>query len=638
MSFTSSTSATQYCRCSLGWIAKGNGIGWKPNNHNGFLSDSPTQFVMDLPRGGGPAVSEDDEDDDEEEDDDDEEEEEEEVEDDDGDSLVLEVDNTQQILEEILAVSQNAALTTIRFMARTIRFAGRALQRSLVAGLSEEPPEDSNLPTLARIGKCLERMITALLDFSTFSPSVLSVSTGSQIENRRRSRNQQDAEPNGKDDEEEEEDANGKTEPVRTIPQKASVDFGDYLQKAYKLPESSISRNTLDHPCIIHTGSFSDALTTARRHARLLLVLITSKGPNTKKRNNKNNNNNGKDSAAGSSDLAALTSFLSKDVSQMANRRARKSGPKPEAGSFVLWSALPGSPEAALAMKRLQLSLTNSHGSQRPIVAVVYAAKAVDPRTGRPRMAPKLLAQHHASPPPSADMMAAWMNALRKRHAARYVQMQKDVQEVEWYKERKEGYQSSAKLDLERQQREKQLAAEAKALEEREKKQRAALLKRRLQLEEQLPEEPESSSSSEIKTVALRLSSSSSSKSGQGSSKPQQRLQRRFLSDTPLSTVFNWVDVALEMERETIVLTTLNGRNIYSWKDVQPKGGDGGDTTTTATLTLANVGPSKMVGFWVKQRQEQDENKGNAKKGSEEEEKEDGNSKKEASSRKQRSP
>ena len=90
---------------------------------------------------------------------------------------------------------------------------------------------------------------------------------------------------------------------------------------------------------------------------------------------------------------------------------------------------------------------------------------------GGPKLVPRKLAQHHCSPPPEAALMAGWLNALRKRHAKQYKVMQTELKEIEYFKERKEGYKESVKADIkrkeeERVEEEKRLAAEK---EEQEK-------------------------------------------------------------------------------------------------------------------------------------------------------------------------
>ena len=575
-----------------------------------FTTHPTILSVLELSRGGSEDdddEEEDDEDKEEEDDDDDDEEEEDDDEDEESPLALTSTDATQVMIEEILVVSQKAAVSTVQFMTQVIRVTSQALQRCLHAALMEEPEQDADLPTLGRIGKGLERMVIALLDFSPTEATSeddepkdkatavplperkikMQSTTKKQLKSSNHKRGKPQDVEEGDSEESNDDDETGDKQVSSSAPApKAQVDFGDYLQKAYQLEDSAVSRKSMETPpCIVHSGSLSDALALARSQARLLLVLIPSH-PAAKRASKKANNHI-------SADVAALTAFLSKDVSRMANRKARKSGPKGgQTGSFVLWSALPGSPEATAAMKRLKLSITNSQGTKRPILAAVYAAR---PTSGGGRgLVPKLLAQHHASPPPSPDIMAAWMNALRKRHAARYVQMQKELQEIEWFQERKAGYHSSAKTDREEQERQEKEEALEKERQLQEEQRQAALLERRKRLEQDLPDEPEPSA--DVKTIALRLSASLTTNTTKGEIPAPERLKRRFSADTPLATIFDWVDVVLELERETVILTTLNGKQSFSWNNVEDK-----------ESTVATVGSSKMMAFWVKTQEEEKE-------------------------------
>eukprot|EP00957_Ditylum_brightwellii_P026274 1987343-Ditylum_brightwellii.AAC.1 len=86
--------------------------------------------------------------------------------------------------------------------------------------------------------------------------------------------------------------------------------------------------------------------------------------------------------------------------------------------------------------------------------------------------------------------MAAWLNALRKRHAKQYATMQHELQELQYFQERKEGYKESIVGDTNREKREKQEEMERLAKEKAEKERIEMLQKRRKTLRENLPEEP----------------------------------------------------------------------------------------------------------------------------------------------------
>jgi len=80
----------------------------------------------------------------------------------------------------------------------------------------------------------------------------------------------------------------------------------------------------------------------------------------------------------------------------------------------------------------------------------------------------------------------------------------------------------------------------------------------------------------DVRKIALRFSDGRSG-------------QRGFASDQPLSVVFDWVDAMFEIEREIVVLTTLNGKQTFSWNDDETKSGK----------TLEDAGLNKMTAFRV---------------------------------------
>lgn len=187
---------------------------------------------------------------------------------------------------------------------------------------------------------------------------------------------------------------------------------------------------------------------------------------------------------------------------------------------------------------------------------------------------PKVLAQHHCNPPMKAESMASWMNTLRKRHGKQYESMQTDLKELKLYQERKEGYIDSVQSDKERKKKEAQEEAERKAAEEKEAARKAEICARRQELQEGLPEDVKKGNN--VKKIALRFSDGRSA-------------QRGFASDQPLQVVFNWVDAMFEIERETVVLTTLNGKQTFSWESDETKGNQ----------TLEDAGLKKNTAFRV---------------------------------------
>jgi UBX domain len=199
--------------------------------------------------------------------------------------------------------------------------------------------------------------------------------------------------------------------------------------------------------------------------------------------------------------------------------------------------------------------------------------------TGVAQVAPKVLAQHHCSPPPSKEAMAQWMNELRKRHSKQYAIMQKQVLELQLFKERKEGYRESVQSDVERKIREAKEEAERLAKEKAEKERLEALERRRAEFVKDLPEEPGPKVRDAI-TLSVRHNDGRSEK-------------RRFAKDTELDVLFNWVDATFKVEREKVILTTMTGKQTFSWEDASEK------------KNLKEAGLGRMVGFRLLEKVEE---------------------------------
>lgn len=159
--------------------------------------------------------------------------------------------------------------------------------------------------------------------------------------------------------------------------------------------------------------------------------------------------------------------------------------------------------------------------------------------------------------------------------------MQNELKEIQYFKERKEGYRDSVKNDVERKEREKEEEAKRLAEEKAEKERQEAIEKRRKELKSALPEED---TSAKAKKIAVRFADGRSG-------------QRRFSPDQPLSVVLSWVDAEYEIEREQVILTTMNGQKTFTWDD------------ETNDKTLEELGLGKMTGLRVTEKQkEQSEN------------------------------
>lgn len=156
--------------------------------------------------------------------------------------------------------------------------------------------------------------------------------------------------------------------------------------------------------------------------------------------------------------------------------------------------------------------------------------------------------------------------------------MQTERNELELLRERQEGYKESIQVDKERKRKEAQEAARQKAKEEAEAVHKATIEERRKELKSSLPEDQKGG---QIRKIALRFADG-------------KKGQRNFSPDTPLSVVFNWVDAMFEIERETVILTSLNGKQTFSWDE---------DGTNDMTLEEAELG--KMTAFRVTEKKEE---------------------------------
>ncbi|GAX18069.1 hypothetical protein FisN_25Hh044 [Fistulifera solaris] len=337
---------------------------------------------------------------------------------------------------------------------------------------------------------------------------------------------------------------NGDDGDISTASSNDRRDFANYLATAYKVKATRNDHETASdekgYPAI-EGGSIQDALQLARSQSRLLLVLIPSNRPD-------------RQTAA---DKTAIESFLSVEVAKMAEKPAHKSIPTP---SFLLWSAKAKSPEAVVAAKRLNLE----PNPKRPVLLVATSKQASTTASCQ------VLSQHHCNPPPNATTMASWLNTIRKRHKNLYQKMQHAQKELQIAQERVEGYRTSIV-----QERQRQIDEQAQKEEEEARAQAAAahaeaIKQRRAEFSATLPDPAVGSM-----TLAVRFADGTSH-------------QRQFDPETAtLETVFNWVDVVAQQEREKVVLTTLNGKQTFKWEEEHK------------TRSLGEMGWGKMVAFRV---------------------------------------
>ena len=199
----------------------------------------------------------------------------------------------------------------------------------------------------------------------------------------------------------------------------------------------------------------------------------------------------------------------------------------------------------------------------------------MDSSTGRVKIIPKVLAQHHCNPPPKEETMVAWLNALRKRHVKQYASMQLELKEVALMKERTEGYTSSIQSDVQREQKEEEERQEEIKQQQLAQEHMEKIQQRREQLKESLPDEP---TGTNVITIALRFMMTPTTST---------TTKRKFDKEIhTLGDIFNWIDAMFEIERETISLSTMNNSRSFTYEEHEQ-------------MTLQDAGFSKMTALRV---------------------------------------
>ncbi len=173
-------------------------------------------------------------------------------------------------------------------------------------------------------------------------------------------------------EEEKEDEATKKSETIEPeeTSDKAATDFGDYLSEAWGIADERDSGK--GKGVTILGGSLQDALLAAKQEARMLLVFIPSEKPESERGGLSFFGGKKGDVESEENDKVAIESLLSAEVSKAANKKARKKGDG--SGSFAIWVAKAGSPEATAAIKQLKLKETSAKGKKRPIMSVIYPA------------------------------------------------------------------------------------------------------------------------------------------------------------------------------------------------------------------------------------------------------------------------
>jgi len=314
-------------------------------------------------------------------------------------------------------------------------------------------------------------------------------------------------------------------------------------------------------------GSLQDALQEARSKARLLIVFLPAMvGSSTRNIPTFNE--------------MALTSLLSDAVYNVTERTFRtnkKSSTSSSSsfGSFLTWSSLQGSYNynAAVSMIKKLKGISPLGSKSSPYLVVLYPSQVLD-STGKPKVIPKLLVQHHCNPPPGEEAMASWLLSLRNRHKKMYASMHRDLAEMEFLRERISGYSESLKENKAIEDREKQQEETRREMERKEKEHLERIRARRKELVSSLPPEPALGDERNVITIALRFQDGRSGR-------------RRFMPDTLIHVVFDWVDAMFDIEREKVELSTMTGQQTFTL------------STTSADVTLEDVGLGKLTGLRV---------------------------------------
>lgn len=341
--------------------------------------------------------------------------------------------------------------------------------------------------------------------------------------------------------------------------------------------------------------TLQEALQKANADARFLIVYISKKGGSSS--NNKN-------------DGIVIPNLLSPSFIKLANRKPLGSKQSGTTSSYYVWVAnsVPDK-EAEVAMKRLKLKPPTSSSAKKskkksstssapPILAIIYPATTID-HSGKLKVSPRSLAQHHCHPPPtSTESLGNWCNTIRKRHVRDYVKLQHDQKELQLMAERTKGYSASIKDDKAREEKEEEERARKAQEEEKERLRLEALEERRKLLLESLEEEPEAGGDGVI-TIALRFATTTTTKKGTGA--PSDR--RRFNAQTTtLNSVFNWIDATFGIERETIELSTMNGQKVFRYVEEDEE-----EDEEEEDLTLKEIGLGKMTALRVTEIVEEEE-------------------------------
>ncbi|KAL3801299.1 hypothetical protein ACHAWO_002157 [Cyclotella atomus] len=322
------------------------------------------------------------------------------------------------------------------------------------------------------------------------------------------------------------------------------------------------------HSSIMHstTTSFNEALQKSNADARFLICYISSNSSSSKH------------------DNTVIPTLLNPQFTKLLQRKPLgKKNIDDSTGSYYIWICNTKSDKEAIS-RRLKLKPSKSSNS---LLCIVHPASTIDP-SGKLRISPKLIVQHHCNPPPSSlESMSAWITSTRKRHLRDYAKLQHDRKERMLYKERSEGYKRSMVEDEERQMRQEEELAIRRKKEKEEQSRLQELEKRRVVLLQNLGEEPTGTNNNDLITIALRFQ-----QSGISSKNTEASCTRRFSKEDTMNNVLNWVDAVHGLERERVCLSTMNGAKSFVYRD-EEDGEEGG------SMTLEEAGLGKMTALRV---------------------------------------
>ena len=229
-------------------------------------------------------------------------------------------------------------------------------------------------------------------------------------------------------------------------------------------------------------------------------------------------------------------------------------------------------------MARLGAKVGGETGAQKPTTTttLLVVAPVRSKRTGG--VGARLLSQHHCEPGPGEEEMGRWLKALAKRYKKVLGKVRKEAKEMEYKRERDEGFVRS-------EEEGKRAAAEERRRRREEEEEQAETMRREADLAERR---------------ATLLASMKDEPSGGGvavsASLGERRERRRFEEGQPACDAWSWADCVFGEPREDLVFRTVDGRREWTWKAVE-----GGK------VEIGELGWAKMQGLRVEVVKEEKE-------------------------------